>query len=123
VIASELGVVLTNKNKFQTHNWTLRPIANTGFGVCRQRCPLSLNSSKILFSKKLGSRNSGGFFLRNLKVQNKDYSRKPVSNIPVLRISGPGRGREGHRQKVIDTIDRFAATCICLSIPFSARRM
>jgi len=51
-----------------------------------------------------------------LKVQNKDYSRKP--GIKYTRFAGYQDLEEEEKaiaQKVIDTIDRFAATC---NMPF-----
>lgn len=77
VIASELGVTLTKKAKFQRHNWMKRPID-------KEALEYAINDVTYLFQlkdallKKLYTENLLDIFiLKNLQVQNKDYFRDP----------------------------------------------
>ena len=77
VIAAELGVALSQKTRFQRHNWMKRPIEP-------QAIEYALNDVTYLFRlkdallKRLYEANLLDIFiLKNLQVQNKDYYRNP----------------------------------------------
>jgi ribonuclease D len=77
VIAAELGVNLTQKSKYQRYNWTRRPLDS-------QAVEYALNDVLHLLKLKdaiLGRLCSEGqldlFMLKNLQVQQKDYTRDP----------------------------------------------
>jgi ribonuclease D len=77
VIAQDLGVTLNHKVKFQRHNWTRRPFN-------REALDYAVNDVIYLFQLKdviLRKLNEAGlmdmYILRNLQIQNKDYSIDP----------------------------------------------
>ncbi len=111
VIGSELGIILKHKNKFQTHNWMLRPICKPAidYAVNDVLHLLKLKDSLVdkLYEKKLLE----SYLLRNLKVQNKDYTKKP--GIKYTGFAGYQALPEDEKalaQRVIDTLDKYAAS-------------
>ena len=77
VIAVETGVLLENKAKFQKQNWMRRPITEAALDY-------ALNDVRYLFRLKdamLPRLHQAGlmetYILKNLQVQNKDYTRDP----------------------------------------------
>jgi ribonuclease D len=86
VIASELGVFLENKAKFQQHNWTLRPICQEAIEYAISDVTYILELKDVLLKKIFESHLMGSYILNNLKIQNKDYSRNPADK--YTRING-----------------------------------
>ncbi len=112
VIAAELGIVLTQKEKYQRYNWTKRPID-------RQAIEYALNDVNYLFKLKdaLLKKLSAGklldvFILKNLQVQNKDYARNPEDR--YRKIKGYHSLSDAERQifkRVFDIRDKYAKMC------------
>jgi ribonuclease D len=86
VIASQLGVFLENKNKFQKHNWTLRPISAEAIEYAISDVTYLLKLKDVLLNKLFEKRLMDIFILNNLKIQNKDYTRNPEDK--YTRING-----------------------------------
>jgi ribonuclease D len=112
VIASELGVTLTKKVKFQRHNWMKRPID-------KEALEYAINDVTYLFKlkdallKKLYAENLlDVFILKNLQVQNKDYYRDPEDK--HRRIKGYHTLSEAEKRtfkKVFDIREKYAKKC------------
>ncbi len=109
VIASELGVALTSKAKFQRHNWMTRPID-------KEALEYAINDVTYLFKlkdallKKLFAQNlMDMFFLRNLQVQNKDYFRNPDDKHRKMKGYHTLSGTEKEVfKKVFDIREKYA---------------
>jgi ribonuclease D len=118
VINSELGIVLKNKNKFQTHNWMLRPISEPAIDYAVNDVIHLLRLKDSLMEKIYEKNLLESYLLRNLKIQNKDYTKKP--GIKYSRFAGYQELQDNEKvvaQRVIDTIDRYAAS---YNMPFDS---
>jgi len=109
VIASELGITLTKKSKFQRHDWMKRPID-------KEAIEYAINDVTYLFRlkdallKKLYTENLlDVFILKNLQVQNKDYFRNPDDK--YRKIKGYHSLSEAEKRtfkKVFDIREKYA---------------
>jgi ribonuclease D len=118
VIGTELGITLNNKSKFQTHNWTLRPISKPALDYAVNDVLHLLKLKESLFEKLAEKKLLDSYFLRNLKVQNKDYTRRP--GIKYSRFAGYQYLPEQEKavaERVINTIDKYAAS---YNMPFDS---
>jgi ribonuclease D len=86
VLASEIGVFLENKAKFQKHNWTLRPISPEAIEYALSDVTYLFKLKDILLKKLYESQLMDSYILNNLKIQNKDYTRNPEDK--YTRING-----------------------------------
>jgi ribonuclease D len=86
VLASELGVLLENKAKFQKHNWTLRPISREAIDYALSDVAYLFKLKEALLKKLCENQLIDSFILNNLKIQNKDYTRNPEDK--YTRING-----------------------------------
>ena len=86
VIASELGVTLTQKAKFQRHNWMKRPIDKEALDYAISDVTYLFRLKDVLLKKLYTANLLDMFILRNLQVQNKDYFRDPEDK--YRRIKG-----------------------------------
>jgi ribonuclease D len=77
VIASELGVVLNSKTKFQRHNWMTRPIAPEALEYAVNDVTYLFRLKDALLKRLYAENLLEMFILRNVQVQNKDYYRNP----------------------------------------------
>ena len=77
VIASELGVTLTKKGKFQRHNWLRRPIDKEALEYALNDVAYLFRLKDALLKKLYAGNLLEMFMLKNLQVQNKDYFRNP----------------------------------------------
>jgi len=112
VIASELGVTLTKKSKYQRHDWMKRPID-------REALDYAINDVTYLFKlkdallKKLYTENLlDVFILKNLQVQNKDYFRNPDDR--YRKIKGYHTLSEAEKRtfkRVFDIREKYAKKC------------
>ena len=112
IIAAELGITLTRKTKFQRHNWMRRPID-------KEAIDYALDDVIYLFElkDKLMNRLYAGnlldlFILKNLQVQNKDYSRNHADK--YLRVKGyhklAGEEKSVFR-KIFNVREKYARLC------------
>jgi ribonuclease D len=109
VIGIELGLILENKNKFQKQDWTLRPISKEAIEYAlddvEHLIDLKENMLKKLFDKNLLDL----FWLKNLKVQNKDYTRGPLDK--YFKVSGYEYLEENEKElfrKIFDIREAYA---------------
>jgi ribonuclease D len=77
VIASELGVALTSKAKFQRHDWMRRPIDKEALEYAINDVTYLFKLKDALLKKLYDGHLLDMFMLRNIQVQNKDYFRDP----------------------------------------------
>src|SRR4030043_1234556 len=77
VIAAELGVTLASKSKFQKHNWTKRPIDTRAIDYALNDVIYLFQLKDALFNKLYAGQLLDVFILKNLQVQNKDYTKNP----------------------------------------------
>ena len=112
VIAFELGIVLGKKRRYQQYNWTKRPVFD-------QAIDYALNDVRYLpalkdsILAKLHSRKLMEIFLlKNLQIQNKDYTRDPEDK--YKKINGYSRLHDDKKKnfrKVFDIRDKYAKQC------------
>jgi ribonuclease D len=86
VLAAELGVLLTNKAKFQKHNWTLRPISAAALEYALSDVTYLFKLKDVLLKKLCDNQLMDSYILSNLKIQNKDYTLNPEDK--YTRING-----------------------------------
>ncbi len=112
VIAFELGIVLGKKRRYQQYNWTKRPVFD-------QAIDYALNDVRYLpalkdsILAKLHTRKLMEIFLlKNLQIQNKDYTRDPEDK--YKKISGYSRLQDDKKKnfrEVFDIRDKYAKQC------------
>jgi ribonuclease D len=111
VLSYELGIVMKDKSKFQKGNWLKRPIGdkaiNYALNDVRYLLALKDRIIKKLQEKKL----LDIFFLKNMLINTKDYTRKPEDNYKKIKgyysLSAEQRNTF---VKVYDIRDRYAKT-------------
>jgi ribonuclease D len=109
VIASELGVVLEEKKKFQQHNWIKRPLSEEAVDYALNDVIHLLALKDIILAKLYAKKLFEPFFLRNLQVQNRDYTRDPEDK--YRKISGFSRLEKKEKvifRKVFDIREKYA---------------
>ena len=109
VIASELGVFLENKAKFQRHDWTKRPISEEAISYALSDVIYLLKLKDTLLTKIYEKQLMDSFILNNLKVQNKDYSRNP--DYKYNRINGYQNLQDNEKliaQEISDIVEKYA---------------
>jgi ribonuclease D len=112
VITLELGVTLTKKMKFQRYNWTKRPID-------KEAIDYAINDVIYLFKlkdalyKKLYTKNLlDVFILKNLRVQNKDYTRNPRERHHNIKgYHSLSNDEKRIFKRVFDVRDKYAKMC------------
>jgi ribonuclease D len=86
VLASELGVLLEHKAKFQKYNWTIRPISAEAVEYALSDVTYLFKLKDGLLKKLYDNQLIDSYILNNLKIQNKDYTRNPEDK--YARING-----------------------------------
>jgi ribonuclease D len=86
VLASELGVLLEHKAKFQKHNWTIRPISPEAIEYALNDVTYLFKLKEVLLKKLFDNQLLDSYMLNNLKIQNKDYTRNPEDK--YTRVNG-----------------------------------
>ena len=89
VIASELDIKLEKKRKYQRYNWTRRPVPPDAVEYALNDVIHMLSLKDIILAKLYTKKLFEPFFLRNLQIQNKDYTRDPEDK--YRKISGYNR--------------------------------
>jgi len=109
VIAAELGVTLTKKSKFQRHNWVKRPIDKEAIAYALNDV-IYLYRLKDAIFKKLYARNLLDLYiLKNLQVQEKDYTRDPQDRYRRLKgYSSLSDVEKRTFRRVFDIRERYA---------------
>ncbi len=112
VIAAELGIVLEKKRKYQRYNWTRRPLSEEAIEYALNDVRHLLTLKDIILAKLYTKKLVEIFLLRNLQIQNKDYTRAPEDK--YKKISGYSRlpsDRKSIFRKVFDIRDKYAKQC------------
>jgi ribonuclease D len=86
VIGIELGLILENKSKFQKQDWTIRPILKEAIEYALDDVEHLIDLKESILKKLYEKHLLDLFWLKNLKVQNKDYTRDPLDK--YLKVSG-----------------------------------
>ena len=110
VIASELGITLMHKSRFQKHNWLVRPLSGEAIQYALNDVRYLLQLKDRLFKKLEEKGLFAAFLLRNARVQDRNYIR------PAGHRQGNFGGERGlpRRQQqvagaVYSVVDRYAA--------------
>jgi ribonuclease D len=86
VIGLELGLILENKDKFQKQDWTIRPISKEALVYALDDVEHLIDLKEAMIKKLYEKKLLDIFWLKNLRVQNKDYARDPMDK--YYKISG-----------------------------------
>ncbi len=109
VIAFELGIYLENKRKFQRYNWLNRPVSEEAIDYALNDVIHLIALKDVLLAKLYAKKLFEPFFLKNVQIQNKDYTRDPEDK--YRKISGysrlPGDKKPVFR-KVFDIREKYA---------------
>jgi ribonuclease D len=109
VIGIDLGLILENKNKFQKQDWTVRPISKEAMAYALDDVEHLFALKQILLKKMMEKNLLDQFWLKNLKVQNKDYARDPLDK--YYKISGYDGLNENDKtlfRKIFDIREEYA---------------
>jgi len=112
VIAFELGIFLEEKRKYQKHNWINRPVAEQAITYALNDVMYLLALKDVILAKLYARKMLEPFLLKNLQIQNKDYTRGPEDK--YKKISGYSRLRDEDKtvfRKVFDIRDKYARLC------------
>ena len=112
VIAFELGIFLENKRKYQKHNWVNRPISEHAIGYALNDVIYLLALKDVILAKLYAKKLFEPFLLKNLQIQNKDYTRNPEDK--YRKISGYSRLRDNEKivfRRVFDIREKYARKC------------
>lgn len=109
IIACELDIILEEKRKYQQHNWINRPIEEEAIHYALNDVIHLFALKDIILAKLYAKKMMEPFFLKNLQIQNKDYTRDPEDK--YRKISGYSRlnsKEKGVFRKVFDIRDKYA---------------
>ncbi|RJQ17383.1 MAG: hypothetical protein C4560_08880 [Nitrospiraceae bacterium] len=112
VIAFELGIFLEKKRKYQTHNWTNRPIDEQAIDYALNDVIHLLALKDVILAKLYAKKLFEPFLLKNLQIQNKDYKRNPENK--YRKIDGYSRLRDDNKavfRKIFDIREKYAQLC------------
>ena len=115
VLAAELGVILERKSRFQKHNWTRRPISLQAMEYALNDVAYLLQLKDAVWRKLYERELLDIFLLKNLQVQNKDYTRNTEDRYKRTRGYHSLRGAERTAfHRAFDVRDKHA---IALDMP------
>ncbi|MBI4697447.1 MAG: hypothetical protein HY758_00615 [Nitrospirae bacterium] len=109
VIAFELGIFLENKRKYQQHNWMNRPVSEQAIDYALNDVVHLLALKDIILAKLFAKKLLEPFLLKNLQIQNKNYTRGPEDK--YRKINGYSRLRDDEKivfRRVFDIRDKYA---------------
>ncbi len=109
IIAFELGIFLKEKRKHQKYNWTNRPISEEAVDYAINDVLHLLALKDIILAKLYAKKLLEPFLLKNLQIQNKDYTRDPEDK--YRKIRGYSRLRDDKKivfRKVFDIREKHA---------------
>jgi ribonuclease D len=109
VIAFELGIFLEKKRKYQQHNWINRPVSEQAIDYALNDVVHLLALKDIILAKLFAKKLLEPFLLKNLQIQNKNYTRNPEDK--YRKINGYSRLRDNEKavfRKVFDIRDKYA---------------
>jgi ribonuclease D len=109
VIAVELGIFLENKRKYQQYNWISRPLSEQAIAYALNDVLHLLELKDAILAKLYAKKLFEPFFLKNLQIQNKDYTRNPEDK--YRNISGYSRLQSDKKpvfRRVFDIREKYA---------------
>src|SRR4030067_799562 len=109
VIAFELGIFLEKKRTYQKYNWIKRPVSEQAIDYALNDVMHLLALKDIILAKLFAKKLLEPFLLKNLQIQNKDYTRDPEDK--YRKINGYSRLRNGRKavfRKVFDIREKYA---------------
>ena len=109
LIAYELGIILEKKKKYQKHNWEKRPISEDAIDYALKDVIYLLALKDVVLAKLYAKKLLEPFLLKNLQIQNKDYTRDPEDK--YRKINGYSRLRNNRKavfRKVLDIREKYA---------------
>lgn len=109
LIAYELGIYLEKKKKYQKHNWEKRPVSDDAIDYALKDVIYLLALKDVILAKLYAKKLLEPFLLKNLQIQNKDYTRDPEDK--YRKINGYSRLRNGKKavfRKVFDIREKYA---------------
>ncbi len=109
IIAFELGIILEKKRKYQKYNWTNRPLSEKAIDYAINDVLHLLVLKDVILAKLYTKKLMEPFLLKNLQIQNKDYTRHPEDKYKKIR--GYSRLRENRKtvfRKVFDIREKYA---------------
>ncbi len=112
VIAYELSIFLDNKKKYQKHNWIKRPISDLALSYALNDVIYLLALKDVILAKLYAKKLFETFLLKNLQIQNKDYTRNPEDK--YRKISGFSRLRDDEKavfRRIFDIREKYAQKC------------
>jgi ribonuclease D len=109
VIFAELGIALEQKEKFQTQNWTRRPIDPLALEYAVNDVVHLLRLKDAIFKKLYERGLLDRFFLQNLQIQGKDYTRNPRDRYGKIKgFHHLAEGQEAIFRRIYDIRDKHA---------------
>jgi len=109
VIAFELGIFLEKKRKYQKYNWVRRPVSEHAVDYALNDVMHLLALKDIILAKLFAKKLLEPFLLKNLQIQNKDYTRDPEDK--YRKINGYSRLQKDEKsvfRRVFDIRDKYA---------------
>jgi ribonuclease D len=109
VVAFELGIILEKKRKYQQYNWINRPVSEKAIEYALNDVIHLLALKDVILAKLYAKKLFEPFFLKNLQIQNKDYTRDPEDK--YKKISGYSRLQDEKKavfRRVFDIREKYA---------------
>ena len=109
VIAFELGIFLEKKRKYQKYNWIRRPVSEHAIDYALNDVMHLLALKDIILAKLFAKKLLEPFLLKNLQIQNKNYTRDPEDK--YRKINGYSRLQKDEKsvfRRVFDIRDKYA---------------
>ena len=109
VIGAELGVVLEKKSKFQKQNWLKRPLTKDAIEYALNDVRYLHPLKDAIYRRLLDQELMDTFFLKNMQIQVRDYSRNPADR--YRKVKGYSQLSEEQRvvfKKVFDIREKYA---------------
>jgi len=112
VIAFELGISLEKKSKYQKYNWVKRPIHELAIDYAIHDVLHLLALKDSIFKKLYANNLLDRFLLKNLQIQNKDYTRGLEDK--YKKIKGYNSLHDHEKsvfRRAFDIRDKYAQIC------------
>ncbi|MDP3298163.1 MAG: hypothetical protein Q8N09_11375, partial [Thermodesulfovibrionia bacterium] len=109
VIAFELGIFLEKKRKYQKYNWVRRPVSEHAIDYALNDVMHLLALKDIILAKLFAKKLLEPFLLKNLQIQNKNYTRDPEDK--YRKINGYSRLQKDEKsvfRRVFDIREKYA---------------
>jgi ribonuclease D len=109
VIAFELGIFLNKKKKYQQYNWIKRPVSEQAIDYALNDVMHLFALKDIMLTKLSAKKLLEPFLLKNLQIQNKDYTRAPEDKYKKINgYSGLRHDKKAVFRRVFDIREKYA---------------